>query len=64
MEQVPGGSQILPQLQKLQQIAQSQGPEAEKLAKDTMGDIQKVLEKRSWQVEELYKSAKQEAENR
>lgn len=60
LEQVPGGSQILPQLQKLQQVARQQGPEAEKLAKDTMADIQKVLEKRKGQVEELYNKAKKQ----
>ncbi|KAK4497438.1 hypothetical protein PRZ48_011889 [Zasmidium cellare] len=64
IEQVPGGSQILPQLQKLQEVAQSQGPEAEKLAKDTFADIQQVLEKRSGQVEDLYNKAKKEAESR
>jgi len=54
---VPGGSQILPQLQKLQSIAQSQGAEAEQIAKETVGDIKAVLEKRGKQVEELYQKA-------
>ncbi|KAK4617437.1 hypothetical protein CLAFUW4_12284 [Fulvia fulva] len=58
---IPGGSAILPQLQKLRQIAESRGPEAEKLAKETMNDIKGVLEKRSDQIAELAKKAEQEA---
>ncbi|EME40937.1 hypothetical protein DOTSEDRAFT_74478 [Dothistroma septosporum NZE10] len=58
---IPGGSAILPHLQKLRQIAESRGPEAEKLAKETMEDIKSVLEKRSSQIEDLYKKAEQEA---
>lgn len=57
LQMVPGGSQIMPQLQKLQQIAESQGPEAEQVAKETVGDIKSVLEKRSKQIEELYQRA-------
>lgn len=58
---IPGGSQILPQLQKLRHIAESKGPEAEKLAKETMADIKEILDKRSSQVEDLYKNAEKEA---
>ena len=58
---VPGGSQILPQLQKIQQIAEKHGAEAQDLAKETIGEIKGVLDKKSKRVEELYESGKEEA---
>jgi cell division septum initiation protein DivIVA len=59
---VPGGSEILPQLQKLKEIAEAKGPEAEQLTKDTIADLKKVLEKRSQEAESLAKQAKNQAE--
>lgn len=52
---VGGGSQIIPQLQKLKEAAEQKGPEAQQLAKNTIHDISKVLEDRSKQAEELLK---------
>jgi hypothetical protein len=52
---MPNGSEILPQLQKLKEAAESKGPEAEKLGKDTVDEISKVLERRSKEAEELLK---------
>ena len=57
---IPSGSHILEQLQKLKQGAESQAPEAEKVARDTFNDIKAVLEKRSKQIEEVYEKAKKE----
>ena len=59
---IPGGSAILPQLQKLKDVAEKQGPEAEKLAKETMEEIKQVLDKKKDRVEQLYESGKQEVQ--
>ncbi|EME77308.1 uncharacterized protein MYCFIDRAFT_90525 [Pseudocercospora fijiensis CIRAD86] len=52
---IGGGSQIIPQLQKLKEAADQKGPEAQQLAKNTIHDISKVLEDRAKQAEELLK---------
>lgn len=57
---VPNGGKILPQLQKMKQIADARGQEAQQLAKDTMGDIEKVLQKRAQQAEELLQRGKKQ----
>jgi cell division septum initiation protein DivIVA len=59
---IPGGSEILPQLQKLKEIAEAKGPQAEQLTKDTIADLKKVLESRSKQAERLAQEAKNQAE--
>jgi hypothetical protein len=60
-EKLPGGSNILSQLQNLQTVAQKKGPEAEKILKDTLNDIQGVLSERTKQAESLAEEAKKEA---
>ncbi|KAK5128246.1 hypothetical protein LTR85_002913 [Meristemomyces frigidus] len=64
LNMIPGGSQILPQLQKYQEVAQKHGDEAQSLAKETMGELQQILEKRSKQLEELYEKGKKDAEKK
>lgn len=58
LSMVPGGSEILPQLQKLKEVAEKKGPEAEQLTKDTMSELRQVLEKRSKQAEDMAKDVK------
>lgn len=60
-DKFPGGSNILSQLQSLQDIAQKKGPEAEKILKDTLNDIQGVLSERTKQAESLAEEAKRES---
>jgi len=60
LDMIPNGGKILPQLQKMKQIADSQGQEAQQLAKDTMKDIEEVLQKRSQQAEELIRKGKKQ----
>ncbi|KAK0354343.1 hypothetical protein LTR59_013036 [Friedmanniomyces endolithicus] len=62
LSMVPQGGKILPQLQKLQQLAQQHGQEAEQIAKDTLSEIGQVLERRSKQVEGIIQKGKQEAQ--
>jgi gas vesicle protein len=57
---VPGGGKILPQLQKLQQVAQQHGQEAEQIAKDTLSEIGQVLDRRSQQLQQVYEKGKKE----
>ncbi|KAK0267272.1 hypothetical protein LTR35_016445 [Friedmanniomyces endolithicus] len=62
LSMVPQGGKILPQLQKLQQLAQQHGQEAEQIAKDTLSEIGQVLERRSKQVEGIIQKGKQEVQ--
>lgn len=55
---VPGGSNILTQLQSLQSAAEKKGPEAEKLLKETIDDIQGVLSEKLKQAENLAEETK------
>ncbi|KAB8238789.1 uncharacterized protein BDW43DRAFT_319139 [Aspergillus alliaceus] len=57
---VPGGSNILTQLQSLQNAAEKKGPEAEKLLKETIDDIQGVLSEKVKQAENLAEETKSE----
>jgi hypothetical protein len=61
LKSVPGGSQILPQLQTLQTVAQKKGSEAENILKETAEEIQNVLKKRKEQVEKIAEEAKEES---
>jgi len=54
---LPSGSKILPELQKLKSLAESRSDEAQQLAKDTMNDLTSVFEKRSKQLEDMYKKS-------
>lgn len=61
LKAIPGGSNILPQLQTLQTVAQKKGGEAEKVLKETFEEVQEVLKKRKEQVEKLAEEGKEEA---
>jgi cell division septum initiation protein DivIVA len=58
---VPGGSNILSQLQSLQNAAEKKGPEAEKLLKETINDLQGVLSSRMKEAEKLAEETKSES---
>ncbi|KAK5680532.1 hypothetical protein LTS10_007463 [Elasticomyces elasticus] len=62
LSMVPNGGKILPQLQKLQKVAQQHGQEAEQIAKDTLSEIGQVLDRRSQQLEKIYEQGKQESQ--
>ncbi|KAJ5747483.1 uncharacterized protein N7511_009179 [Penicillium nucicola] len=61
LNMVPGGSNVIPQLQSLQTIAQNKGSEAETVLKETVEELQTVLKKRKEQVEKLAKEGKEES---
>lgn len=52
---IPSGGNIVPELMKLKEVAEKKGPEAEKLAKDTVEEIKQVLEKKKEEIEKLLK---------
>jgi len=58
---IPGGSEIMPKLQQLQELAQKHGDEAEKLAKDAFKEIQDVLSKKVDEGQKLADKAKKDA---
>lgn len=57
LKMIPGGSEIMPKLGELQQLAQEHGEEAEKIAKDTFKEIEGVLKKKISEASELTKKA-------
>ncbi|KAJ6003499.1 hypothetical protein N7451_006046 [Penicillium sp. IBT 35674x] len=61
LKKIPGGSNILPQLNSLQEIAQKRGSDAENVLKETFQEIQDVLKKRKEQVEKIAEEAKEES---
>ncbi|KAL2840514.1 hypothetical protein BJY01DRAFT_20233 [Aspergillus pseudoustus] len=58
---VPGGSEILSQLQTLQILGEKKGKEAEDVLKDAAGELKEVLEKRKEQLEKIADEAKKES---
>jgi len=57
IESMPQGSKILPEIERLKKLGESHSQEAQQLAKETMGDLQQVFEKRSKQLEDMYNKA-------
>ncbi len=58
---IPGGSEILPKLMKLQEVAKTRGDDAEKILKGAYKDIQDVLTKKTEELEKLADGAKKDA---
>jgi hypothetical protein len=58
---IPGGDEILPKLQKLQEVSKKRGGEAEKILKGAYEDIQDVLQSRIGEVEKLADKAEKNA---
>ncbi|KAL1618573.1 hypothetical protein SLS56_010501 [Neofusicoccum ribis] len=61
---VPGGRQIIPKLQLLQEVAQKRGKDAEQLLKETGEEITQVLNKKSEKAKKLMDDAKSETESK
>ncbi|PYH40220.1 uncharacterized protein BP01DRAFT_361449 [Aspergillus saccharolyticus JOP 1030-1] len=58
---IPGGSDILNQLQSLRTVGEKKGKEAEGVLKETVEELQQVLQKRKDQIEKLASEAKEES---
>ncbi|KAG8165578.1 hypothetical protein KVR01_004130 [Diaporthe batatas] len=59
--QIPNGSEILSKLQQLREVAEKHTDESERLVKETMEELKKVLENKSAQAEDILKKARQES---
>ncbi|KAF3003742.1 hypothetical protein E8E13_009531 [Curvularia kusanoi] len=58
MNKIPGGGEILPKLQQLQEAASKHGDEAQKIFKDAMSEVTEVLKKHGEKAQNLAKEAK------
>lgn len=58
---IPQGSEILPKLQQLSEIAEKHKGDGEKLLKETMDELKEVLNKKSQKAQEIVDSAKKES---
>lgn len=63
IKMIPGGSEIVPKLQKLQEVAKKHGDEAEKIVKDTYKEISDILSKKADEVEGLAEKAKKDTKS-
>lgn len=53
IKMIPGGGQIIPKLNQLQEVAKKHGDEAEKILKETYDEIAQILQKKTKDVENL-----------
>jgi len=61
LNKIPGGNQILPKLNQLQETAQKHGDEAQKILKDAVAEISEVLKKKGDEASQLADKAKKDA---
>jgi len=61
MNKIPGGDQIMPKLNQLQEVAQKHGDEAQNIMKDAISEISEILKKRGDQAAKLAESAKEDS---
>jgi len=60
MNMIPGGAEIMPKLQQLQEIGSKHGKEAEDLLKSTIDEIKSVLGKKMEEGQKIAEKAKKE----
>ncbi|KAI8207501.1 hypothetical protein K4K52_002232 [Colletotrichum sp. SAR 10_76] len=58
---IPDGDQIIPKLKQLREVADKHKEEGEKLFKETLEEVKKVLEAKGKKAEEIANKAKEEA---
>jgi vacuolar-type H+-ATPase subunit H len=61
MKKIPNGDQIVPNLSKLQEVAQKHGKEAEELFMSTLSELSQVLSKKIEEAKNLEKRAERDA---
>lgn len=61
LKMIPGGDQILPKLSQLKEVAEKHREEGEKLLKETVDDIKKLLNDKSKKAEDLVSKAKEDS---
>lgn len=60
-DKIPNGSEILPKLQQLKEVAEKHSEEGEKLLKETIEELKSVLEKKSEKAEKIVNKAKEDS---
>ncbi|KAL7930503.1 hypothetical protein V8C35DRAFT_312833 [Trichoderma chlorosporum] len=60
LDKIPQGSEILSKLEEMGRVAQEHKEEGEQLLKETLGDIQKVLEEKGQKVQKIVDSEKKQ----
>ncbi|EXJ64994.1 hypothetical protein A1O7_01333 [Cladophialophora yegresii CBS 114405] len=63
LHMIPGGTEIGPKLQQLQELSEKHGQEAEKLIKSAIEDIKKVLSQKVEEGQQLKEKAKSDAKS-
>jgi len=63
LQVIPGGTEIGPKLQQLQELSQKHGQEAEKLVKSAIEDIKKVLQDKVEEGQKLKGKVEKDAKN-
>ncbi|KAF3768841.1 hypothetical protein M406DRAFT_337183 [Cryphonectria parasitica EP155] len=58
---IPNGSEILPKLQQLKEVAEKHTDESEKLVRETLQELKQVLESKSEKAKEIVDKAKKES---
>lgn len=61
LNKVPGGDQIIPKFQQIQQIAEKHGDEAQRIMKEAVNEISEVLKKKGDEASQLADKAKSDA---
>lgn len=61
LDQVPSGSEVLSKLQQLKEVADKHTDESEKLVRETVEELKKVLESKSDQARQILDKAKRDA---
>lgn len=61
LDKIPNGGEILPKLQQLREVAEKHTDESEKLVRETVQELKKVLESKSEKAKDILDNAKQES---
>jgi hypothetical protein len=61
LDKIPGGDQIIPKFNQIQEVAQKHGDEAQRIMKEAVGEISEILKKKGDEAAELAKKAGEES---
>jgi gas vesicle protein len=61
LNKVPGGDQIIPKFQQIQQVAEKHGDEAQRIMKEAVTEISQILKKKGDEASDLAKKAKEDS---
>jgi gas vesicle protein len=61
LDKFPGGDQIIPKLNQIQEVAQKHGDEAQRIMKDAVNEISEIVKKKGDEAADLAKKAKDDS---